>query len=228
MTSLLRRAASAYLLFEKRPTPGSKAAPKAEFGSPTFAEEGARKALDPVLNFHIQNGAVVARVCPAASNTSRVCRASLGVMVNYQYPGPSRHQAARVASSRYLQAGAVPFRGGMLPDVFTGTASLPLEVRASWTKLIFVAMALRDGEAVGLSSSEESVRFVQPGSLLCVCKGELETFPGGHALRSGEVLQLAEEQRATSRGVAWVVLIAADDVKRAIASAGAEGRPNKL
>ena len=111
---------------------------------------------------------------------------------------------------------------------FTGTASLPLEVRASWTKLIFVAMALRDGEAVGLSSSEESVRFVQPGSLLCVCKGELETFPGGHALRSGEVLQLAEEQRATSRGVAWVVLIAADDVKRAIASAGAEGRPNKL
>lgn len=89
-------------------------------------------------------------------------------------------------------------------------------------------MALREGEAVGLSSVEQSIRFVQPGSLLCVCKGELDTYPGGKALRSGDVLELATEQRATSRGVAWVVLIAAEDVKRAIASAAADGRPNKL
>lgn len=72
MTSLLRRAASAYLLFEKRPRPKGKISQEVGQGSGAIAEDGARKALDPVLNFHIQNGAVVARVCPAASNTSRV------------------------------------------------------------------------------------------------------------------------------------------------------------
>jgi len=63
---VLRRWAALYLLFEKQPA-GGRADPAG--GRPVGR---ARKALDPVLNFHIQNGAVVARVCPAATNKPRV------------------------------------------------------------------------------------------------------------------------------------------------------------
>jgi hypothetical protein len=53
---LLEQVAGLYLLYERR----------------TDKEDGRLKALDPVENFHIQNGAIVSRICPGASNATRV------------------------------------------------------------------------------------------------------------------------------------------------------------
>jgi hypothetical protein len=139
-----------YLLFEKRQqaasTPASRTRPASEGRAANSKPQQrwlSQKALDPVINFHIQNGAILARILPAASNMKHVSRAnraevrdaaapsnspmpprwlplqvcskSLGVMVNYQYPGPTRQTAARAASARYRLHGLVPFRGSVLP-----------------------------------------------------------------------------------------------------------------
>merc|ERR1711918_63908 len=58
-----------YLLLEKRPG-GGTAAP----------------ALCPVLNFHVSNGASVARINWLGDPSPQGVQQSLGLMVNYEYP----------------------------------------------------------------------------------------------------------------------------------------------
>lgn len=83
-----------YLLFQKRPQrqaapqPASRTKParQSESGSgidpvPVSRQRWlSQKALDPVLNFHIQNGAILARILPAASNMKQVSEGGVSRM----------------------------------------------------------------------------------------------------------------------------------------------------
>ena len=66
-------------------------------------EKQAGKPLDPVANFHLFNGAMIAQIHWLADSSDKGMRQSLGMMVNYHYKPPKMDQY----QADFLQSGKV-------------------------------------------------------------------------------------------------------------------------
>eukprot|EP00948_MAST-09A_sp_MAST-9A-sp1_P001097 g1097.t1 len=98
---LLRRLCATYILFEKRSTNSRREQ------SPREQQPKQQKILDPVANFHIQNGARAERINFMGDPSAKGLEQSYGLMINYVY---SLADLTRTASE-YRQSSLVAASG---------------------------------------------------------------------------------------------------------------------